>query len=378
MAYSVEILDNTLAFKALAKNLVPIDNAGNVLEFNNKLSDWGKCRFRLGTKDPLFTSEGNILRPYKYHVRIKRAQATVWQGVIVNKPHRTSRFIEVEAFNYLYLLSRVLIRHNAADGTGAENYRTIKAGTMAAAISTILTEAKTDMGLPITSLTVGTIDNPNYPAAYVDDKGTALTGAWTFTDNFQLKFSFQDVLYMLNAFGIYGNFDFELTNDLIFNFKQFIGNRQPQLVFEYGEFGSVEDYDLPEDGAGMATVLIGIAADNQDHVLRVDKESVNVTEYGKLFGVAPYADAKNKNVLSTRLQEELRMVDHPDAEAHFTMNERVYPLGQYGVGDILTYKVVDGPTSFNQQRRLIELKVQVHNTGKETIRHITNVPRDGQ
>lgn len=375
--YTVEILDTSRDFKAVVRNLVPLDNEGNFLKYGKKLSDWGTCRFRIGTKDPIFDSEGDIVQPYQNHVRIKRHGVIVWQGVIVDNPRRNKLFIEVEARTYLYLLSRTLIRHDTASASDA-NYRTFKTGTMASNISTILTQAKADMGLPLTDMTTGAIENPNYPSGYIDDAGTALTGAWSFTKNFQLKFSYNDVLYVLNAFGMYSNSDFELTDDLVFNFKKFIGNKQPNMKFFYGINGQIEDYEVPRDGDHMATYLVGLAADNQNNILKVDKLSTNVNTYGKIMAVAPYSDVKNKNLLSTRVLEELRMVDHPDEEINIVLNDRAYPLGQYGLGDTVTIEIIDNIIEVRQLRRIVQIDVAVHNTGKETIRLGTNKPRDDQ
>lgn len=375
--YSVEILDSSRNFKALVRNLVPLDNTGNFLKYDKKLSTWGTCKFRIATKDPLFTSEGDILRPYQNHVRVKRHGVTVWQGVIVDNPRRNKNFIEVEARTYLYLLSRVLIRHDNASGNDA-NYKTLKSGTLATNISTLITQAKADMGLPLTSMTVGTVENPNYPAGYVNDAGTALTGAWNFTDQFQLKFSFNDVLYVLSTFGMYTNSDFELTDDLVFNYKKYIGNKQPNLKFFYGTFGQIENYEVPRDGDHMATYIVGIAADNQSNILKIEKQSESVNTYGKIMAVAPYSDVKNKNLLNTRVLEELRMVDHPDEEINITLNDRAYPLGQYGLGDVVTVEINDHIISVSQQRRIVGIFVTVHNTGKETIKLGTNKPREDQ
>lgn len=52
MLYTVEILSSSLTYKATVHNLVPLDKSGNFLEYTQKLSDWGICRFRIGTKDP--------------------------------------------------------------------------------------------------------------------------------------------------------------------------------------------------------------------------------------------------------------------------------------------------------------------------------------
>lgn len=376
MAYQVDILDNSLNYKATVTNLAPLDNSGIFLKYSRKLSARGECHFRIGTLDPLLTSEGDILKPFANHVRIKRFGVVVWQGVIVKNPARTKNYIDVTAYTYLYLLSRVLINH---DTSPDPNYRTFKSGTMASNITTILTEAQTVMGLPIAGLTAGTIDNPNYPADYKDSLGNALSGTWTFTENFQLKFDYRDILYVIETLGIYSVFDFELTDALVFNFKSFIGNKQPNLVFSWGEFGNIEDFNVPRDGDKMANFLQGVAADNQFNILHAEQsDNVSIGTYGRIAAVAAYGDVKNVNLLNSRLREELLQVSTPDGELHVTLNDRAYPLGQWGVGDTATYQISRGAISVSKLMRIVGYEVKVHDTGKETIRQILNVPRDTQ
>lgn len=382
-SYQVDILYRDLTYKATIRNLAPLDGGKHFLEYDHELSAVGKCRFRIGTKDPILTSEGNILTPFKYHVRVKRFGTVVWQGVIVKNPSRNHNYIEVEARTYLYLLDRINIRHDNPDGNGGENYLTLKTGTMASTIQTMLTNAKADMGAPLTSLSIGTINNPNFPADFKDITGAALSGVWTFSNNFQLKFDYRSVLYCIQMLAVYGNFDFEVTDDMVFNFKSYIGNKQPQLVFKYHrdrpEANSIKDYDAPLDGEQMANFLQGVAADNNNLILHGDQsDTASIAEYGKIEGVAAYGDVKNINLLNTRLRQELVQVKTPDPEIHVQPNDRAYPLGQYGLGDTVTIDIQDGIISSYSQRRIVGLKVKVHLTGAEDITLVTNKPRDDQ
>ncbi len=383
MSYQVDILYRDLTYRATVRNLAPLDGAKHFLQYDHELSAVGKCKFRIGTKDPLLDSEGNILTPFKYHVRVKRFGTVVWQGVIVKNTRRNARFIEVEARTYLYLLDRINIRHDAPDGSGGENYLTLKSGTMSSVISTMLTNAQADMGAPLSSLTTGAIDNPNYPADFKDATGAALSGAWSFTSNFQLKFDYRSVLYCLQMLAAYANFDFEVTDAMQFNFQSYIGTKQPQLVFKYHrnhqETNSIDDYDAPLDGEQMANYLQGVAADNNNLILHADQsDQASIAEYGKIEGVAAFGDVKNINLLNSRLRQELTQVRTPDPEIHVKPNDRAFPLGQYGLGDTVTIDIQDGIISSYTQRRIVGIEVQVNVTGAEDIKLITNKPRDDQ
>lgn len=380
--YKVQILDKDLVAVTELKSFRPLDTSGNFLEYEDKLSAWGKCRFRVATHDDALVQYGNILEPFKYHIRVYRDGVVVWCGIIVTNPRRTKKFIEVEGRTYIYLLTKVLVRRDAsiAAGDGKDNYRTLSSGTMATAVQNIVTEAKSDAGTgSITSrITLGQIENPNFPSNYTRADNTPLTGGWVFSDDMTLQFDYRDVYYVLSSLAMYPACDFEITKDLVFNFKQFIGNKTTDVMFEYSNTGSVTDYNAPLNGDRMANDLTGVAADFGNQILHSQKsDEASVSEYGRVQGVAAYIDVKNINALRSRLGEELRLVSKPDSELHVTLNDRAYPLGQYGLGDVVRIKVKDRIVNVDQLRRVVGIDVFVDGTGQETIRLITNKPKEG-
>jgi hypothetical protein len=383
--YTVEILDSTLTPVARVEAFVPLGNGGNWLEYTSTLSDVGHCRFRVMTKDPLLARLGDILQPYQFNVRVTRGQFVVWQGVIVNNPHRTKKFIEIEAKTYLYLLNKILVPNdtNAAYQNDLHNFRHFTTGTMANNVQTVLTEAinNSSSNSAIKQLKIGTIENPLFPNYYKDSNNADLSNQpWNFGSPGQnIKFDFKSVLYVLKSFGIYSNSDFEITPGLQFNFRKLIGNVNNGIYFNYSSHGNIEDYDLHLNGERMANDLWGIAADSnfvilQDEVTQAD----SIAQYGRQAAVAGFSDIKNANLLRSRLNEQLRLISKPDTELAFTLNQRAYPLGQYGLGDAVRVRIVNNVINFDQQRRIVQIKVDVNGTGKETIVLTTNYPRPEQ
>jgi hypothetical protein len=380
--YKIQILDRNLVPVAEIKSFVPINQAGDFLQYRDVLSDVGICKFRVGTEDPAVLDKGNIFTPYKYHVRIYRADSLVWNGVIINNPRRTKRYIEVEAKTYLFLLSKVLVRRDASvsAGDGKDNYRTFQTGTMATAVQNLITEAKSDAGSDsiLSRVTIGQIENPSFPANYTQSDGSALSGTWTFSSNMTLQYDYRDVLFVIGSLAMYPACDFEITKDLVFNFKQYIGSKQPNIVFEYSNWGSISDYDSPLNGERMANDLTGVAADYGNQILHTQKsDEASVAEYGRIQDVAAYIDVKNINALRSRLTEELRLISKPDAELHITLNDRAYPLGQYALGDLVRVKIKDSLVEVDQLRRVVGVEVKVDINGTESIRLITNKPKEG-
>lgn len=378
---TVEILNTSLDKIAEIKNLYPIDNQGNVLRYSKELSDYGLATFRVSTKDPLFTSLGDIVVPHQYHVRIKRGTTNVWSGAIIENPQRNKNFIEVTAAEYDFYLDKVLIRRDAETtaGDGKNNYRTFSSGTMAAAVTTLMNNAVTDFGTshPLGSLVVRTITNPNYPDNFVNSSGIKLTGGWTFTDFITLQFDYHTVYYVLKAFGVYAAADFEIDADLNFDFKPYIGNKSTGITFEYGTQGNIVDYNFPRLGRRMINNLWGIAADSNGKILHANQsDTTSHNTYGLLQGTAAYSDVKDLNMLKSRMAEELQFTKTPeDSPVNVVLNEKAYPLGQYGIGDMVTVRINDGVISFEQPRRIVGITVVVHNTGREMIVLQTNKPR---
>lgn len=382
MPYKVVLLDKTLAPITQVMDLAPMDGQGNFIEYTNVLSNVGTCKFRVATKDQMLTTYGDILQPFANHVRVYRDTALVWSGVIVNNPKRTRNYIDVEAKSYLFYLSKILLKHDNNDN---DTYRTLNSGTMADNLQNLMTEAFARNPVLCAGWKIGTIENPNFPADSIgnptltDLNGTALTGAWAFSNNFSLKYDYRDMLYAIQMLGVYGNCDFELTPNLTFNFQKYIGTKQPDMVFQYGVVGGVEDYNVPLMGAGTVNRLTGVAADQNFNIISVKQDdTVSIGKYGILEGVAAFKDAKNSSILSIRLTEELRNISDPASEIHVVLGNASYPLGQYGLGDTVTIRIKDRIINVNQQRRIVGIDVKVHNTGRETLRLITNVPRNGQ
>lgn len=385
MTYKVVLLDKNLNPITQVQAFVPLNKQGYFLEYDSKLSNIGTCRFRVMTKDQLFSEFGDVLQPYINHIRVYRNGALVWSGVIIDNPKRTHNYIEVVGYTYAFYMKKILINHDAPDGSGGENYRVLRSGTLATAVQTFFNEAKARNPVLTNGWKLGTIENPNFPtdtggnALYTDTSGGALTGAYSFNDKFFIKFDYRDMLYVLGMLGVYSNCDFELTSDLTLNFKSYLGTRRHDMVFEYGVVGGIEDYNVPLSGTNMANRLTGIAADNNFNVFSTKQEdTASVNTYGVIEGVAAFKDAKNVGVLNTRLTEELRNISDPLNEIHAVLNNSAYPLGQYGLGDTVTFKIKDHIINVNELRRIVGIHVQVHNVGRETIRLITNPPRPGQ
>lgn len=376
----VQVLNNDLEVVTELKNFYPLNEQGMILRYSKELSDYGLCTFRVSTKDPFLEQFGDFLVPHANHIRVKRGGVTVWSGAIIDNVERNKNFIEVRAAEYDFYLDKVLIRRDAevTTGDGKNNYRTFNSGTMAAAVQDLIEKAKIDFGSdhPMAGLSISSIENPDYPQGFVDAAGAALTGGWNFSSFITLQFDYHSVYYVLKAFGLYTNSDFEIDENLQFNFKKFIGNKQTGLTFEYGTQGNIVDYNSPRLGRRMINDYWAIAADNQGKILHVNqRDNPSVQTYGLLQGADAFSDVKDMNFLKTRANESLKFLKTPDdSPINITLDEKGYPLGQYNIGDIVTVKVKDHVINYNQPRRIVGITVNLHNTGREMMTLQTNRP----
>lgn len=385
MSYAVYLLDQNRQRIGQMQNLVPNNKTGNILSVIKRLSNYHSASFRVAKDDPIFKQLGNIVQPWHNGVEITHNNVTIFKGLVMNNPHRTSRYIDVQAYSYLFRLTKKLVKRDVEvnPGDGKDNYRTFNTGTLAAAVQSIITEAQTAVPANdlIKGITFGTINNPNFPSGFVKADTTPLTGAWNFSSDITLQFDYKSLLYVLQSFGIYANCDFELTDSLVLNFKNFLGRDQSSMVFEYSNTGAVFDYDLPLNGQRMTNDLWGIAADLEGNVLHVETpDTVSQTQYGFLEDVVGFLDVKDINPLKARTTEELPIIAYPDNTINIWIDasKSDYGFGMYDIGDIVTIKINDGIIAMNARRRLTGINLTVHNTGREIITVETNPPKDTQ
>lgn len=384
--YTIEILDRDLNKVAEVQNPYPLNNQGVILRYRKELSDWGDCAFRVSTKDPLLTTYGDILTPHKYHIRIRRYQEIVWQGAIIDNPSRNKNFIEVMGGEYLYYLDKKRVKRDAETtaGDGKNNYRLFNTGSMATAVTNVINEMKADSGDNhiLANIVVGTVENPDFPNNFMNTATppVALTGEWSFSDSVAMQFDYHSILHVMKSFGAVSNADFEIDNDLNFNFRKFLGRRLYDVGFTYGTHGNILDYDVPRYGRRMVNDYYGLATDEKGALLRIQEtDSASINEYGKMESSTAYTDMINVNILRSRLREELSFLRLPEtAPVNVTLDDKTFSIGTWRVGDIVNVRIADNIIDFNAPRRIVGVTVTVHNTGKEIASVQTNKPRDNE
>lgn len=265
-------------------------------------------------------------------------------------------------------------------------YRIFYTGFMSDAVTKVIQETIANIGTQgvLGGMTVGTIQNPNYPPNTTDANGNALTGAWNFVPTtFQLQFDYQNVLKVMQMFGTYTFADFYIDNNLVFNFLNFQGrDKQNSCQFTFTQASgqaqnNIIDYNLPRLGQQTVNSLSGIATDDNGNVLHVQQsDQASIDTNGLLEGVAAYADISNTGLLSARIAAELPLVSEPTTlAATVVLNETTsLPLGVWDVGDIVGINIKNNGVSFNAPMRIVGASCAVHSTGREFTTVQTNTP----
>lgn len=386
--YQIEILDINLNKVAQVLDPYPLDKSGLILQYSKELSDYGQCKFRISAFDPMLTQYGDVIKPMQYHVRIRRNTAIVWQGAIIENSKRTKDFIEIIAAEYLFFLDKILVNRSSNDpatNTANQVFRIFNSGTMATAVTAMINETittfknTTNGNQILANMTIGTVENPNFPPNMTDNASVPLSGAWNFSSTLKLTYDFQSIYYILKSFGVYSYADFYVDNNLVFNFKKFVGNDHHYDVnFTFTKHNSnIIDYNLPRLGQRMVNDLVGIATDNNGLILHKEQtDQASISIYGLMQGVAAYADVKDQGLLNARIAAELPFVSTPDeGNVSVVLNETVaYPLGQWDIGDLVTVSITNNAVSFSDVRRVVGATVQVNSTGREITTAQTNKP----
>lgn len=390
--YEIWVLNSSLQHIATIKNPMALDGQGTILMYSKELDDYGQCKFRVSAFDTVLSQDGDVLQPHANHLRIMRNGKFVWAGAIVDNTKRTSQYIEIIGAEYEFYLSRILVNRSSVDpGTGTSDniYRIFNSGTMASAISTMINESittlnqSTNKASALSGMTLGTVQNPNYPPNMTDDTGTALTGGWNFSSNLQLQFDFNTILYCIQQMALYAYADFYIDNNLVFNFVNLYGNNISQNVnFIFNKTSTyaqsnIIDYNLPRLGTRQVNNIYGIATNTDGVILNSPQsDQTSISTYGLFQGVAAYSLINDQGILNARTIAELPLVSTPQTTtAMVTLNETsAYPLGQWNIGDFVTIAITNTGVSFNEVMRIVGASVNVNSTGREFTTVQTNLP----
>jgi hypothetical protein len=236
---------------------------------------------------------------------------------------------------------------------------------MAEAVTAVFNEGKAITNSPIANFTLGTVENPNYPWN---------TTPWTFTDVYLMSFYYNNLFSVISSFADVTNADFEITPNLVFNFKARIGDDRNDVTLRFGRGGNVDDYDSPLDGRNYANEML-ILSRNETGAAVIKSEQSDPTQfptYGRLWSTFSLDEEIAQDVLNSKAKNIFRATSELDNQISLNLNNKALPLGTYKLGDRVTVQIDDGPVQFNHVRRVVGWTCTVTNTMVEHATIITN------
>jgi hypothetical protein len=359
MLYRVEILDTNDAVVDIVRTMIPFDDNGTVLQFDDYLSNYGQCRFRVKLKDPMASTDK--FKPFQYRIRIKRANKTVWFGVITDNPQRTTKYIDIEARTLLWYFTRVQVSNDANS-----DYRSFTTGSMLTAVTTLFNEGKNRANSPMSDFTAGTIENPDYP-------WPPLSTTWAFSDVYKMEYTYANLFDVIFNMAAVANCDFEVTPAKVFNFYRDKGSIKENVSFQWGANGAIEDFNSPLYGSRMANKLTVIGYDKDYKFIKSDQQdTASITANKELWQIVAYNEVLAQDILNAKAIDELELRKYPDTELSITLNDKALPFGMYELGDYVWIKIKTGIININEPRRVVGWVVKINENDRETVRLITN------
>jgi len=362
--YQLKVCNSAgLVLADITRDLAPLDGRV-ILNFNDYLSSFGTLTFRVQTKSPRAAMD--IFTPYKYHVKLYRFNELVWNGIIVDNPRRNHKFIEVRAYTYAWLFSKVMVQHNKSDSQTLEA-RMITSGTMSDTLTTIFNECKGITSSPIANFTLGTITNPPFP--------WDLNTTWSFSDILSMGFTFNNFLTLISSFADVSRSDWVVTKDKVLSFVQGVGVHRKDIAFTFGKGGNILDYDSPLDGRGFVNDHITACLKRNDYVI-INSEDSDTSTYatmGRLWGSTSLSESLDQLLLNEKGKQIFKLNSTLDSQLSLDLADNAPQIGQFNLGDFVNIIIKDGPINFNSERRIIGYRTTVTDTMIENTSVITNV-----
>jgi len=326
------------------------DRAGNALgqltnyrkvTFGKRLNNYGSASFDIMVNDskaPLFIDPRiNTIEIWR---EIGFDKVLVWSGeqALSNGQLNASKnnWAEIFCFDWFEQL-----RHRY---TGAERiFADIDAGTMA---RTMIDETNTD---DATGITIGTISP---------------------TKNRDRTYSNQNIMEaIINLANIASGFDFEVTNNKVFNVSSIIGTDKTNSVrLEYGHniknVNIVQDFTTPINRA----IVLGEPTDATT-LQRIDIDDAGLqATYGLREGRLQEMDVSEVATLTDKGTAAINKYGTPLTKVDFDLVSNITPtITDFGIGDGIRLIVKDGMYNIDSEFRVFEWEMTFDKDNQESL-----------
>jgi hypothetical protein len=314
------------------------------LKFGKRLNNYGSCSFEIKADDPKASS---LISLRKYGVWVYRDDGVneavlVWAGEMAaregNLDNAGNNWVTIHCYDWLEQLnSRFSV------------YEKIYENTDAGAIAWDL---------------INETQNDTY-----GDLGIIL-GEIEETTNRDRTYHNQNIMEAIIALAnLSSGFDFEITNDKVFNVKTIIGeDKTDEVVFEYGF--NVDSVKILEDFTHPATraIILGEAI-GEDELQRVE---VDNSAYQLTYKLREYVFSETEEQELESFTERglavLRKYKSPLMKIDIDMIKTTTPnITQFSLGDMVKLKIKSGIYDIDSDYRIFEWDVEFGDDNAEKM-----------
>lgn len=312
------------------------------LKFGKRLNNYGTCSFDIQVDDLIANA---LISLCQYSVWIYRVTSTgnvlVWSG---EQRRRTGKVVEnhddwctIYCYDWLYALKD---RYTAQSAT----YSNVDAGLIAwQMINT--SQLKTNGNLSIT-------------------KGTIAT-----TQDRDRTYQNQNIMEaIINLSDVIGGFDFEITDDRVFNVYTVKGTDLTEsLILEYGR--NLQNATIDEDFTNPCNnaIVLGEVTDATD-LSRVDRpDSTTQVKYKLREMVLSSDNVVDQNTLSEKGDAMLYKYQEPLIKVTFEVIRGTINVTQFSLGDLVRLIIKKGIYNIDSDYRIFEWSVNYEDDNTEKL-----------
>lgn len=328
--YTVTVRDKDGTF------LGEFENASG-LRFSKRLNNYGSCEFQVPYNDPKLESLVSLRR---YEVYIKRDDTVVWAGeqvsrdaeLIANSPN----FVTIRSFDFLEVL-------NSRFTASSVIYRDSDAGSIAwDLINTSQSQTNGDYGF-----TEGFIN---------------------LTVNRDRKYYNQNILEaIINLSNVIGGFDFEITDDKVFNVYDHKGITKNAIVFEWGN--NIERVKIDENFTKIINRSIILGEGFETSQTRIERNDLTTQAiYSLREDILSETTVSEQETLEDKGDAVLRKYKQRLMKVNFSQLPTTQPqFGSWTLGDTVRIKINAGFYDIENFFRIYGWEINLSKDNKESI-----------
>ena len=173
---------------------------------------------------------------------------------------------------------------------------------------------------------------------------------------------------IISLTGVIEGFDFEITDDRVFNVKTLIGeDKTESIILDYGSniltCRITEDFSQPVNRA----IVLGEVSDNLS-LVRIEREDlVSQADIKLREDITTEWDVSETETLNEKGDAILRKLAYPLLKIDLDILPNTPNITQFSLGDLIIVRIVKGFYNIKEEYRVFEWEVQYNSDGTEKL-----------